>query len=155
MEVNYAVSVGGTQCNLGHVTADNRQYEAALSWYGQAIATLNLVLSKHPLRSTARQFLRNTYEGRSYTLTKLRRYSEALEDCVHALEFDNGQHQHQIQLYRAATLARLKQHTRAAAVANALAGAKDASAGNVYDAACVFALSAAATSDDAKQTDQY
>jgi serine/threonine-protein kinase len=153
--VGYAISVGGSQCNLGHVAKDRAQYEAALGWYAQAIATLDRVLAKYPLRLTARKFLRNTYEGRAEALTNLGRYSEALKDCDRALEFDDGLHHHQIHLFHASILARLKEHTRATAVADTVAGAKDASADNLYDAACVYALSAAATRDDAKQAEQY
>jgi serine/threonine-protein kinase len=155
MVVRDAISVGGSQCNLGHDAKDRAQYEAALSRYAQAIATLDRVLVKYPLRLTARKYLRNTYEGRAEALTKLGRYSEALKDCDRALEFDDGLHRHQIHLFHASILARLKEHTRATAVADAVAGAKDASAGNLYDAACVYALSAAATRDDAKQAEQY
>jgi hypothetical protein len=52
-------------------------------------------------------------------------------------------------------LTRLKEHARVTAEADALARSKDASAALYYDAACVFALSAAAVHDDDKQAEPY
>jgi serine/threonine-protein kinase len=51
-------------------------------------------------------------------------------------------------------MAHLKQDARATAEANALAKAKDASTDMLYDAACVYARSAAVTAD-AQQAEQY
>ena len=61
----YAVVLGSTQYDLGDVVKNRGQPEAALSWYGQAIATLEAVLAKEARAVKARQSLLGARLGRA------------------------------------------------------------------------------------------
>jgi serine/threonine protein kinase/tetratricopeptide (TPR) repeat protein len=150
----FAIGLGGTQGDLGDLACDSKRFEAGFSWYAQAIATLEAVLAKqqHP---DARQFLRDAHWGRATTLTQLGRYAEALKDWERALKLADGRSRNRLLLQRALTLARLKEHAKATAEADALAQAKEASADALYNAACVYSVSSWAVGDDAKQAEQY
>jgi tetratricopeptide (TPR) repeat protein len=151
----YAVDLAGTQCNLGQLLRNSGRPEAALVWYTQAVATLEAVVAKDPHDVLARQFLAISRRGRAEPLNRLGRHAEALEDLERALALGNGREQTALRLERARTWARLKDHARATTEANVLAQADDASAEDLYDAACVYALAATAAHDDPKQAEQY
>jgi tetratricopeptide (TPR) repeat protein len=152
---DYAIDVGSTQFNLGNLMLDGDRSEAALGWYGQAIATLEPVVAKQPRHPTAKQFLRNTHSGRARALTKLRRYADAFKDWERALDLADERSRNSLRLGQAMTLAHVKEHAKATAEADALADAKEASADTLYDAACVYSLSSSAVLGDAKQAEQY
>src|SRR5262249_44865000 len=143
--------------NLGELVSARGQPEAALPWFDQAAAILEPVLAQQPQLTIARLPLRDTYWGRAFALTRLGRHAEALPewDRAFALEIANDRYHAHPRLGRAETLALVKDHTRATSEANAVAEANDATAGTLYDAACIFALSVKAEPEDAKLTEQY
>jgi hypothetical protein len=75
----------------------------------------------------------------------LKRYAEAVRDWDRAIELDAGPQRTTFRRRRALCLVKAGEAARAAQEANALAGARGASGPTVYDAACVLALTSAAT----------
>lgn len=140
--------MGGTQCNLGNVVKDRGQFEAALTWYAQAVATLQPVLAQETRNGMARLFLRNSHWGTAEALTRLGRHADALPDWDRAIDLTEGPTPPNMRLQRAIALVHLKQYSRATAEATILASAANANADTLYDAACVYALSGAAAQDD-------
>jgi tetratricopeptide (TPR) repeat protein len=150
----FAIHLGGTQCNLGHIMANRDQAEAALECYAEAITTLETALAKEPQHITAQEFLRNAHIGRVNTLTALGRHAEALPHRDRLVQLA-GQHNGWPRLWRALTLARMKEHARATAEADALATPRELSPDVLYPLSAVYAISAAAVATDAKLTEQY
>jgi tetratricopeptide (TPR) repeat protein len=149
-----AIELGGTQCNLGIILADKGQSEAALQFYAEAIATLEAASAKEPQHRTAHEFLRNAHLGRVNLLTALGRYAEALPHRDRLVQLD-GQVSGWQRVWRALTLARMKEHARATAEADTLAGYQNLPADALYQLSSVYALSASAVAADAKLSEQY
>jgi serine/threonine-protein kinase len=145
---SYAVSLGGNYCNFGGLLRERSQPAEALEWYGKALATLGQAQQRLGRDVTARQYLRNSYWGRALALTQLGRYQEALADWDRALDLDEGPDRPTLCLGRAVTLAHHGDHATATAAAEELVKGSPA-ADLLYDAACVFALSAAKAGDAA------
>jgi hypothetical protein len=79
-----------------------------------------------------------------------------LPDWERAIELNNENKYHaQLRAQRALTRARLGNHAQAAGEANALLEDRTISVERLYDAACVFALSAAAARDEGKLAGSY
>jgi serine/threonine-protein kinase len=151
----YAVDLAGTFGNLGNLLFTAGESQAALGWYAKAIARLQPVVTAEPRLVKARQFLFTSHWGQALALTKLGRYRDALADWERLLELDTGSYRTAIRLKWADALARTGDHGRAVAEAEPLAAANDASAGILYGAASVYALSAAAAKDDAALVERY
>jgi serine/threonine protein kinase len=151
----YAVALGGTQCNLGNLMQDTGRLKAAVAFYDQAIATLGKVLARQPGHATARQFAVNSRTNCAEACNRLGRHREALETLSQAATLDDGRLRTLIRLHRAVALAGVKDHGRALTEIDEIAGAKDASPGVLYNAACACTQSMAATRDDSKQAEQY
>jgi serine/threonine protein kinase len=143
---DYQIRLGGTYVNLGSLVADNGKPEDSLLWYAKAIS---LIRQHEPSNSTARLFLRNAYLSRARALSNLSRHAEALKDWDRTLALETGPDRNRLRLECAKTLAYLGQHAQASAEANDLAQAKGMTAGNLYNLACVYALSSAAAAKDA------
>jgi serine/threonine protein kinase len=139
----FAIDLGGTQCNLGIILDDLGRSEVALEFLTAAIATLEATRAKEPRHVTAQKFLRIARDRLGFTLGRLRRHREELQLWERALEIDDGRPRHEYLIRRAFTLARMKEHSRAAFEAKSLAEAIDASAHTIYDAARVYTLAAA------------
>src|SRR5262249_15409379 len=75
------ITLAGTYCNLGHLIRGQGKPADALPLYTKAVDLLRGVLddgSGEPaVRNRARQYLRNTYEGRATALAALDRPAEA------------------------------------------------------------------------------
>src|SRR5262249_13838702 len=126
----------------------------AVAWYDRAIDAIEPVLTKHPQLVKARQFLRNSHWGRADTLGKLNRHADALKDWEKAAELSPPAQRVSVKMGRAACLARAGQSTTATQTAEELLAAPKVSGDLFYDAACVFALSAA-VKDDGNVQERY
>jgi tetratricopeptide (TPR) repeat protein len=156
-ENEYAVNLAMTYRNMGLLMTATHQEEAALGWFGNAIAKLEPVSKEEPTRSDVRESLRYAHWGRAEALTRLGRHAEALKDWDRTLELDDGQNRlksFSLRFQHALTLARLKEHERATAEADALAKSKDAGGSAPYYAARVYAVTSSVMSDK-EQADQY
>jgi serine/threonine protein kinase len=148
------VTLGGVYCNLAHGVSDRGEPAAALPWYAKAIATLEPIHTGDPQAALPKRFLRNAYCGRAIALDRLKRHAEARSDWDRTVTLDDGLQRNSFRLPRALTLARLKEHAQATAEAKELATLPNLGAGNLYDLARIYALSAAA-SGDPSQSEVY
>jgi serine/threonine protein kinase len=138
----YRICLGGGQVNLSRVLRKNLQPEPALELTTQAIATLEGVLQQVKVDAVARRFLRNAYLVRAETLDlDLKRHAEAVADWDKSVELSPGPEQLVLRMKRAACRARAGQMDAAIHEAEQLV--KNANAGMLLNAACVFALAAA------------
>jgi serine/threonine protein kinase len=152
---DYAVSLAGTHCNLGNLFQFTGRPAEALPWYARAIATLEPVLAQEPRLGKARLFLRNAHWGRADTFGRLNRHREALPDWDRALELSPPPQRPGVQMGRALCLVRAGESARATQSADELLAAPKPPAGILYDAACVFALAAAAARDDSPLRERH
>jgi tetratricopeptide (TPR) repeat protein len=86
------------------------------------------------------------HSGRAEVLTALGRHAEALADWDRALESASAEGREGFRIDRALTLARMGDHARATAEVAGVAGVS-ASPRNLYNAACVYAVSSSAVQD--------
>jgi serine/threonine protein kinase/tetratricopeptide (TPR) repeat protein len=131
--------------NVGRLLLGGKP-EGAMPWFNKAIAALDPVLAQEPKLLRARYGYCTAHWGRATVCNMLGRHDEALAAYDKAIEFD-AQKQPVLHLERAMTLIRLKKYAQAMAEADAVAGARDATANVLYDAACVFALCAGAVKE--------
>jgi tetratricopeptide (TPR) repeat protein len=150
----YTLWKGGTQANLADLLLGDNQLTAAVDGFARAIAVLTPILIQEPRHFEARKTLRRAYAGRAKALARWGRHAEALQDWDRALTLAEAGSTPELHFQRALTLAHLKEHVQATAVADRFAQAKDASADTLHKAACVFSLSAAAA-DKEKLAGQY
>jgi serine/threonine protein kinase len=139
--LGYADELAVCYNNMGYLVLQGRP-DAALPWFTRAITTLEPVLAQEPKLLRARSSFFRAHWARATARNLLGRHSEALHDYDKAIEFADGRVRPILRVERAMTLARLKEFARATAEADAVAGARDANAAVVYDAACVFAVCA-------------
>jgi serine/threonine protein kinase/tetratricopeptide (TPR) repeat protein len=121
-QIEAAISLGGVCCNLGGLLEKHGEPAAALEWCARAIAALEAVLRRDARHTTAREFLRNSYNARAEALSRLGRHAEALADCDRARPLDDDAGHEDCRRILALVLARAGDHRRAAAEAEALAG---------------------------------
>src|SRR5262249_2306014 len=121
----YAVGLGGSCCNLGHLERDQGRPEPALPLYDQAVKVLGTVLARDPRQAVAREYLRNAHWGRAVVLDRSSRHAEAVADWDRVLELENGPNRTVFRMQRALSLARAGEPARAAPEIEALAGRKD------------------------------
>jgi tetratricopeptide (TPR) repeat protein len=140
----YCQEQAGSCVNLGNVLRGQGQAEASLAWFAKAIALLEPLVQKKPDLITKRLFLRNAHWGRAQALDKLAQHAEAVKDWDRALALNAvPADERRIRRNRVQSLARTGEHAKAVTEANALAEAKDADAGTLYDLACVCAIASA------------
>jgi tetratricopeptide (TPR) repeat protein len=141
----YALLGGGTRCNLGHLMRQEKQFQAALKWFGQARPILEEVYRRQPRDAEARAYLGACLEGRARTLAELGRYPEAAEDLKRGLKLKPEKERPALRLEWGCWRARAGDCTRATAEADEVLRSKDVSPLLIYSAACVYALAAART----------
>jgi tetratricopeptide (TPR) repeat protein len=125
------------------------QPQVALAESDKAIRIAEAMLRKQQAEAAIRDLLRAIYGNKAVALAELNRYPEALAAWDQALKWDTGAHNAILRLERAGTLARSGQYDRALNEAETLLRPKDVPSDQLYDAACVFALSSAAVARDA------
>jgi tetratricopeptide (TPR) repeat protein len=152
---NYVLDLGATQSNLGNLMRLTGRPEAAHTWYTRAVATLDPLLARDRSQVVAHGVLRDAHWGRALVLAGLGRHAESVTDWDRAIDLDPGPKRAQFRLQRAIALAHAGEYAKSAAEANALADADNVTGEALYDAACVFALSAGAVRTDAAQAENY
>jgi tetratricopeptide (TPR) repeat protein len=146
--IDYAIGLGRTQCNIGHWLSDRREFAEAVESHTAAIATLSGVLKRQPSQTTAQQLLWKAHQGRATALNALGRHAESLADWQRAAELGSWQYRAFFRRKEADAWARAGQADKALPLVEAaLKGKLDAD--DRYDMACVLALCAAATKDEA------
>ena len=86
---------------------------------------------------------------------RLGRYDGALKDWDRAIEMDDGHHQLELRIKRASNLLNVKDPVRATADAAAIAESSSSTAGDLYNAACVYSLCVQLSRDDATRADVW
>src|SRR5207244_8937773 len=81
----YTVDLGTAQVNLGNLMRETARPEAALTWYDQAVRTLQPAVSEQAQQSAARQALRDAYWGRAFVQSGLGRAATAVPDWDRAI----------------------------------------------------------------------
>jgi tetratricopeptide (TPR) repeat protein len=140
--VLHAVELAGTYSNVGRLIVDQGQPEQSLPWLAKSVDSLEDAFRRDERVAKVRESLCVAHWTRAITLAKLERFSEALTDWDRAVEIDDGRYRQQLRLQRASNLLRLKDYGRATADAAALSDAANATAEEIYNAACVYALAA-------------
>jgi serine/threonine protein kinase len=150
-----ADGLGTSYYSLGYLEYEQGRPEAALGWYDQAIRLLEPVLQQWPRQAEVRRSLQLVYSGRAGALFRMGRWADALPGWERAIAIAEGPTLPRVRLFRAATLAHLGQHARATAEADELARSAPGSGADLYDLACVFALSAAAARGEPALRERY
>jgi serine/threonine protein kinase/Tfp pilus assembly protein PilF len=149
----YAVELAGTYANLGRLMGDQGQLEQSLPWLTKGVEILEGALRRDQRVVKVRETLCVAYWARAMTQAGLGRFSKGVEDWDRAIEMDDGRYRIALLLKRASNLLNLKDHVRATADAAAIAESSAATAEDLYNAACVYALSAQMIPDDAPRAD--
>jgi tetratricopeptide (TPR) repeat protein len=144
----YQYRLARTSFNLGQLYLDTARPEDALDSLAKAVRTWEGLQERHKNDREIREELRDAVWARSVALRRLGRPADALKDCDRALGLSTGEKPARLRAARALTLILLGEQARALAEAEALAQAKDVSAGVLYDVACVYAQAAAAAARD-------
>jgi tetratricopeptide (TPR) repeat protein len=146
----YAMDLAGTYTNRGDVARAEKQVEEALAWYGRAADILERANALEPRNVTACYGLFNLLWSRAKALGDLGRKEDAARDWKRAVEVSEGQSHILMRLYRPPALARLGEHARAAAEADALVAEGKTEGTNLYNFAYTHALGVTAARQDAR-----
>jgi tetratricopeptide (TPR) repeat protein len=151
----YRQELAASYLNLGELSFDQGKFEASLWWYDKAVDLLPPVVEREPRLKTERLYLRNAHWGRATVREKLKQLADAIKDWDRAIELDDGTKRGYLECRRLVAQGQSEDLAKAIAQANALAEAKDVTAGTLYDLAGACALASAVIKDDAKVRDQY
>jgi serine/threonine protein kinase/tetratricopeptide (TPR) repeat protein len=150
------VSAGVGYGNLGSLLSNDGRPAEALDWFAKAIRTLEPLVNGKEESAAARKGLVTVHISRAQSFFKLNRPAEALADWARVGAL--GEKIDDLNYRTAQVLCRLKTeagyHARAVEEMIALAAAKDAGPDQIYNAACVCALAAAAQ-QDGQLAEQY
>jgi serine/threonine-protein kinase len=138
--LDYALGLGGSYCNLARVADTTGGATAALEWYTKTVSCLAPVVAAEPRLVAARECLRNGHWGRARSLMQLERFGDALTDWDAALRLDDGSARLDLRAARGSCLVRLGRASEAAGAANEIVRDPAATAGQLYDCACVYSL---------------
>jgi tetratricopeptide (TPR) repeat protein len=148
----HQIELGGACCNFGRFFLAGGEPGKSLEWCAKAIRILTAVYDQDRQLLQAKQFLRNSHEGRGRAYDRLQKYAEALKDWDRAVELSPPQEQPEFRAARATTRINAGQVAEAVAEAAALTKRATWSAGQWYDFACVYALaSSKSAAKDKKQ----
>jgi serine/threonine-protein kinase len=150
---DYSIALGGTYCNIGRLADVQGDATTAIEWYTKGVSRLTPVVAAEPRLASATEFLRNSHWGRARSLMQLKRMGDALSDWQAALQLDDGSGRLDLLTGRADCLTRLGRAAEAVKDASEIAGNPKATAGRVYDCACVFSLASAVPGNPAAATD--
>jgi serine/threonine protein kinase/tetratricopeptide (TPR) repeat protein len=152
---SYTIGLAGTYKNLGQLIGDNGKLEESLPWLTKGVDILERAHQQDPRFVKARETLCVAHWARAMTLAGLGRYQEALKDWDRAIDVDDGRYQNTLRLKRASNLINMKDHARATADAQVVAESAKATAEDLYNAACVYALSARFAAHDITRAEYY
>ncbi|HVR74133.1 MAG TPA: serine/threonine-protein kinase [Planctomycetota bacterium] len=154
-DTRFVVTLAGTYSNMGRLIGDQGQLEPSLPWLTKSVEILEGALRRDQRVAKVRETLCIAYWTRAMTLAGLNRFSEALEDWNRAIDMDDGRYLLALRLKRASNLLQLKDHLRAVADVAAVVESSSVTAEDLYNAACVYALSARLSQDDGPRADSY
>jgi hypothetical protein len=140
---------------LGRLIGDQGNLEGSLPFHAKSIESLESVYRNDPRVAKVRESLLIAHWARAMTLAGLRRFSPSLEDWNRAVELDDGHHISSLRIKRASTLLNLGDHARASADAQAISESSGATSEDLYNAACVLAVSARIAAKDASVAESY
>jgi serine/threonine protein kinase/tetratricopeptide (TPR) repeat protein len=151
----YAVELAGTCSNMGRLVGDDGQLEQSLPWLKKSIEILDTAWRHNQQLIKVRESLCIAHWTRAMTLCGLERFQQALPDWDRALEMDDGRYRNLLRLKRASNLLNLKDHARGTADAQALIESSNATPEDLYNAACVFAISSQIAREDGPLAESY
>ncbi len=149
-EEEFALGLSKTCYALGNLRIDDNKPGPALDWYARSISTLEKRAGPKDLSAPMRRILSNTYKERADALTRLGRYTEAIEAWDRAIVFASASNQSWFTLYRTTTLARSGDHVQATAKALEATPKATRNGEMCYLLAGVYSLSASAAAKDAR-----
>jgi serine/threonine protein kinase len=135
--------------NRGDRAPEEGELPAALQDYCRAIGVLEGVLGRKPREVSGVLYLRIVRKARAEVLSKLERYTEAMEDWDKALAQDAGK-MPTLLPGRANTLAHSGNYEQAVRVAEKVSGGNKLGPPKLFGLACVYSLAAAAVGKDQK-----
>lgn len=151
----YAVELAGTYTNLGRLVGDSGRLEESLPSLTKSVDILESAFRHDQRLLKVRESLLVAHWTRAMTLAGLRRFAPAAEDWSRAIDLDDGHYHSSLRLKRASTFLNLKDHARATADAQAVGDSQSATGADLYDATCVYAISARLAAEDASRAETY
>jgi len=145
--IGYQADLGLAYALQGQALARSGKPRDVFDRYGKAIDALEAALGRQAANAAARQYLGFAYRGRGDAYGGLGQTAEAVRDWDKAIPLCEGEERTLARLSRARALARLGEHERAAAAAEEVAGAKSATASDLYRSAGVYAAAVASLRD--------
>jgi serine/threonine-protein kinase len=147
--VEAALGLGQCLVRLGRLLQADRPQQALDAW-AEAAAVLEALLKQRPGHVGALEGLGDARFQRFRLLVELGRHADARDECDAARKLGPGPGRVWVEFGRAATLARMGEHARAVADAEAAAGKPPRSGDDLYNLACVYAVASATVHKDAK-----
>jgi serine/threonine protein kinase len=151
----YAIELAGTYSNMGRQVGDNGELEQSLPWLTKSVEILETALTKNERLVKVRESLCVARWTRAMTLAGLKRFQQAMPDWDRALEMDDGRYQNLLRIKRASNLLHLQDHVRATSDAQAIGDSPKATKEELYNAACVYALSSQIAETDGMLAESY
>jgi tetratricopeptide (TPR) repeat protein len=136
----YAIDLGGSLSNLGHLQLTNHQLAKALESHAKAVATLEEVMSKFTVDGRGQRFLRNAYWGQARVLDDQKNHTEAVKKWDKAIELSPKAQRPLFRMNRAVSRVRAGQFEAALQEVQEFTNSTEKD--TLYNAACVFALAA-------------
>jgi serine/threonine protein kinase len=127
--------------NWGNSYLFGKQPAKALVEFKRGLKWKEELLRLRPNYAGTRQTVASLHGSMAQAYDALKRYPEAVEEWKHALELDDGIHRVEFQLGRCASLARSGDSVHAVAEAEKIAAASQLPSQDLYNCACVLALS--------------
>jgi tetratricopeptide (TPR) repeat protein len=146
--LRYQTKLAATSVNFGNLLSKDGRATESLAYFGRAIALMKPKVQADPQLGAEQQILRTAHWGRALALDKLDRPAESIADWDRAVDLSLARDKPTVRAVRARSLVRAGQVERAVAEAADLAKSA-ATATQLYDLACVYAL--AAGRDEAKR----
>jgi eukaryotic-like serine/threonine-protein kinase len=144
---HYRVDLGGSYCNLGNLLTVNGRASDALAFFDKAVAMLTTALERDPRSLHAKQFLRNSFEGRARTYSRLQKPAEAEKDWVKVFELTPTGEQRNFRASRANSRVHCGNVAEAIAEIAELTKESGWNAGQWYDFASSYAVASTRIAD--------
>lgn len=155
-DAQYPLRLAHTQLLVGELLESSEQLEPALDWFDRVAKTAPPLAKRLPGRAGEIQnVIGQAGWGRARLLSHQGQFVEALQELDRATPLLKKTDQAEAQIFRAVTLARARQLPEAISGADALVAAHGKEGGVLHDAAVVYSLAAAATSDEPARAAAY
>jgi len=143
----HQIDLGGSYCNLGNVLTQSGRATDALTMFDKAITGLTAVFERDSRSTLAKQFLRNSFEGRARAYDRLEKPAEAEKDWDKAIELTPARDQRRYKVPRA--VSRIHSGKVAEAIGEIAELSKESGWNSLqwYDFACVYAIASAKVAD--------